>query len=103
MDQSHQDSPRFSDLAFYLRKVPLNTFVTQIVQQPKMKTDLKSLSKLLLALPALICLNGCISIKTHSSFEPIYMTLDVNLKVQLQQELSDVFGDIDAASTSLSF
>jgi hypothetical protein len=30
------------------------------------------------------------------------MTLEVNLKVQLQQELSDVFGDIDAAS-SLSF
>jgi hypothetical protein len=63
-----------------------------------MKTDLKSLS-----IPLLVCLNGCISIKTHSSFEPIYMTLDVNLKVQLQEELSDVFGDIDAASTSLSF
>jgi hypothetical protein len=30
------------------------------------------------------------------------MTLDVNLKVELQQELSDVFGDIDAASASLS-
>jgi hypothetical protein len=30
------------------------------------------------------------------------MTLDVNLKVQLQKELSDVFGDIDNASTSLS-
>ena len=68
-----------------------------------MKTDLKSLSISLLALPALICLSGCISIKMHSSFEPIYMTLDVNLKVQLQEELSDVFGDIDAASTSLSF
>ena len=68
-----------------------------------MKTDLKSLSIPLLVLPALICLNGCISIKTHSSFEPIYMTLDVNLKGQLQEELSDVFGDIDAASTSLSF
>jgi hypothetical protein len=68
-----------------------------------MKTDLKSLSIPLLVLPALICLSGCISIKTHSSFEPIYMTLDVNLKVQLQEELSDVFGDIDAASTSLSF
>jgi hypothetical protein len=50
----------------------------------------------------LLGLSGCISIKTHSSFEPIYMTLDVNLKVQLQKELSDVFGDIDNASTSLS-
>ncbi|OUW15691.1 MAG: hypothetical protein CBD18_08470 [Opitutales bacterium TMED158] len=49
-----------------------------------------------------LALTGCISIKTHSSFEPIYMTLDVNLKVQLQEELSDVFGDIDAASSSLS-
>ena len=68
-----------------------------------MKTDLKSLSISILVLPALICLSGCISIKTHSSFEPINMTLDVNLKVQLQEELSDVFGDIDAASTSLSF
>ncbi len=65
--------------------------------------DLKSISKPLLVLPALLCISGCISIKTHSSFEPIYMTLDVNLKVQLQQELSDVFGDIDAASSSLSF
>jgi len=30
------------------------------------------------------------------------MTLDVNLKVQLQKELSDVFGDIDEASKSLT-
>ncbi len=51
---------------------------------------------------ALWGLSGCISIKTHSSFEPIYMTLDVNLKVQLQKELSDVFGDIDEASKSLT-
>ena len=57
--------------------------------------------RLALAASAL-SLSGCISIKTHSSFEPIYMTLDVNLKVQLEQELSDVFGDIDAASSSLS-
>ncbi len=47
------------------------------------------------------CLSGCISVKTHSTFDPIYMTLDVNLKVQLQKELSSIFGDIDAASTSV--
>ncbi|MEM9157564.1 MAG: hypothetical protein AAGB46_00840 [Verrucomicrobiota bacterium] len=50
----------------------------------------------------LFILTGCINIKTHSTIDPIYMTLDVNLKVQLQQELSDVFGDIDAASKSVS-
>lgn len=44
---------------------------------------------------------GCISVKTHSTIDPIYMTLDVNLKVQLQQELADVFADIDAASKSV--
>jgi len=46
-------------------------------------------------------LPGCISIKTHSTIDPIYMTLDVNLKVELQKELADVFGDIDAASVTV--
>ena len=68
-----------------------------------MKSTFQFLAKWLILLAALLSLAGCISIKTHSSFEPIYMTLDVNLKVQLQQELSDVFGDIDAASSSLDF
>ena len=44
---------------------------------------------------------GCINIKTHSTIDPIYMTLDVNLKVELQKELADVFGDIDAASVTI--
>ena len=58
--------------------------------------------KSLLALPVIaFCLSGCINVKTHSTFDPIYMTLDVNLKVQLQKELSSIFGDIDAASTSV--
>lgn len=59
----------------------------------------------LLILPlasVLLSASGCISIKTHSTIDPIYMTLDVNLKVQLQKELADVFGDIDAASQSIS-
>jgi len=44
---------------------------------------------------------GCININTHSTIDPIYMTLDVNLKVELQRELADVFGDIDAASVTI--
>lgn len=44
---------------------------------------------------------GCINVKTHSTIEPIYMTLDVNLKVQLQKELDNVFADIDAASQAI--
>ena len=67
-----------------------------------MKIDTRSVAQLTLLPIALLSLPGCISIKTHSSFEPIYMTLDVNLKVQLQKELSDVFGDIDDASKSLT-
>ena len=39
---------------------------------------------------------------THSTIDPIYMTLDVNLKVQLQRELTDAFGAIDAASDTMS-
>ncbi len=67
-----------------------------------MKIDTRSVAQFTLVSAIFLGLSGCISIKTHSSFEPIYMTLDVNLKVQLQKELSDVFGDIDNASTSLS-
>ncbi len=67
-----------------------------------MKLDTLSAIRLTLAPLLLLSASSCISIKTHSSFEPIYMTLDVNLKVQLQKELSDVFGDIDNASKSLT-
>jgi len=59
------------------------------------------MKSLILFLP-LLALAGCISVKTHSTIDPIYMTLDINLKVQLQQELSDVFGDIDAASSTVN-
>ena len=45
---------------------------------------------------------GCIYVKTHSTIEPIHMTLDVNLKVQVQKELADAFGDLDAASSTLT-
>ena len=72
------------------------------VKTAYMKTDSYTIACIATAAGALSLSTGCISVKTHSAFEPIYMTLDVNLKVELQQELSDVFVDIDAASTSLS-
>ena len=55
-----------------------------------------------LALAALASGPGCIYVKTHSTIEPIKMTLDVNLKVQLEKELENAFGDIDAASTTVT-
>lgn len=50
----------------------------------------------------LTALSACVSIKTQSSIEPIHMTLDVNLKVELQKELTDAFKEIDAASSSVN-
>ena len=44
---------------------------------------------------------GCLNVRTHSTIDPIYMTLDVNLKVQLQEELANVFDAIDAASSTV--
>ena len=57
---------------------------------------------IVLALATAAVLPGCISVKTHSTIEPIHMTLDVNLKVQLQKELTNGFADIDAASKTVS-
>lgn len=54
-----------------------------------------------LAITALAA-TGCINVRTHSTFDPIYLNLDINLRVQLQQELADIFGDIDAASATVS-
>lgn len=56
---------------------------------------------ILVALVAAGLSTGCLSVKTHSTIDPIYMTLDVNLKVQLQKELNDAFGAIDAASDTM--
>ncbi len=50
---------------------------------------------------ALGMFSGCITVKTHSTIDPIYMTLDVNLKVQLQDELANAFAAIDAASETV--
>lgn len=53
-------------------------------------------------LTALLFQAGCINVKTHSTIEPIYMTLDVNLKVQLQEELNNAFEAIDAQSQAVN-
>ncbi len=63
-----------------------------------MKNILALSSLALLAIGA----TGCINVRTHSSFDPIYLNLTIDLKVQLQKELADVFGDIDAASTTVN-
>lgn len=49
-----------------------------------------------------IAATGCINVRTHSSFDPIYLNLTIDLQVKLQKELADVFGDIDAASTTIN-
>ena len=68
-----------------------------------MPSPIKSTTLLIpsLVAGAILAFTGCINVKTHSTIEPIYMTLDVNLKVQLQQELDNVFADIDAASEAI--
>jgi len=45
---------------------------------------------------------GCISVRTHSTVEPIHMTVDVNVNVRVQRELEDVFGDLDVASRQIA-
>ena len=49
----------------------------------------------------LLAAPGCIQIRTHSTIDPVHITLDVNLKVKLDKELADAFGDIDAASKTV--
>ena len=64
-------------------------------------TTVRIPTTLVILLPLLFSA-GCISVKTHSTIDPIYMTLDVNLKVQLQEELNNFFSDIDAKSKAIA-
>lgn len=54
---------------------------------------------------ALVMLCGCIQtehrIETHSTIEPIHITVDVNLKVD--RELNDFFGDLDEESKLIDY
>ncbi len=54
---------------------------------------------LLSLLPLFLFFAGCFTIKTEHEVKPIQITVDVNLKVQ--RELDDLFGEIDAASSTL--
>ncbi|MDQ8202829.1 hypothetical protein [Pelagicoccus sp. SDUM812003] len=67
-------------------------------ETPSPKPMLAAATLALLALSA----SGCLSVRTHSTFDPIYLNLDINLKVQLQQELADIFSEIDAASSTVT-
>ena len=44
---------------------------------------------------------GCIS--THSEIEvkPVQVTVDVNIRVKVDKELEDVFGDLDSTMAEL--
>lgn len=55
---------------------------------------------LALTLPLLALLSGCLTTRHEVVLrvEPIYAQIDVNLRVQ--QQLDDIFGEIDAASES---
>lgn len=64
-------------------------------------TQFSKLCTAAFSLAAVLFLSGCISVKTHSTIEPIYLTLDVNLKVELQKELNNAFADLDAASDAV--
>ncbi len=64
-----------------------------------------SMKRVLLLLPAALVLlasPGCLHVTTHSTIDPVHITLDVNLKVKLDRELADAFGDIDAASKTVN-
>ncbi len=45
-------------------------------------------------------ITGCLLVRTEHRIEPIHITVDVNLRVQ--EELDDVFGDLDRRSTTRS-
>ncbi|MEX0332651.1 MAG: hypothetical protein AB3N64_14645 [Puniceicoccaceae bacterium] len=50
----------------------------------------------------MICLSGCVQVKTEPiRIEPIYIEITVNHKVQ--QELDDLFADIDQASDTADY
>lgn len=53
-------------------------------------------------LVAATALPGCLSVRTHSTVDPIHMTVDVNVNVRVQRELEDVFGDLDLASRRIA-
>ncbi len=49
------------------------------------------------AIAACLLCAGCLSIKTESEIKPIHITMDINLKMQVDKSLDNFFGDLDAA------
>ena len=49
----------------------------------------------------IVTATGCIS--THSEIEvkPVQVTVDVNIRVKVDKELEDVFGDLDSTMAEL--
>ena len=45
---------------------------------------------------------GCISTKSEVEVKPIHITIDVNVKVKVDQDLENVFGDLDEAEAVLN-
>lgn len=57
--------------------------------------------RLLLLLPAISCLGGCLSVRTEPiEVKPIHVTVDVNVKVD--RALDDFFGDLDQKSSTIN-
>lgn len=47
-------------------------------------------------------LAGCLSVRTHSTVDPIEVNVNVNVNVRVQRELENVFGDLDAQSRQIA-
>ena len=46
-------------------------------------------------------MSGCMTIRTEHEVEPIYVTVDVNLRVE--RELDDFFGSIDEQAETVDY
>ena len=56
------------------------------------------MKRLILILPLVFGVGGCLSVKTHHTVDPIQINVDVNVKVD--KALNDFFGDLDKKSTA---
>jgi len=54
---------------------------------------------LIFMLALLMPLAGCLRVRTHHTIDPI--EINVNVKIEIQRELENYFGDIDAQSATM--
>lgn len=59
---------------------------------------MKTASPFLAALAGCLLCSGCFSVKTESEIKPIHITMDINLKMQVDKSLDSFFGDLDAVA-----